>query len=193
MTCKRFRGLLLAGALLCAPLGLMAQHDPTHNFERFVAAGAFLDEPNGNTPALLHGTFIVDETISKIVAVDLFHGTTELNIIKTAGLDLSQPTIFQLTVTNRAGDILALPLVAAFSNGLVGYRGGAICSDFFLDGSNFPQCGTPSTGGIAGAFTSHITGPEADDVFIGVILDTGPVERQHRSEGPGRWEWRDLP
>jgi hypothetical protein len=193
MKCKRCRSLLLAVALLMTPLGLMAQHNPTDSYEHFAASGVFLDEPNGNTPALLRGGFMVDETTSKIVAVDFFHGTTELNILKTAGVDPSQPTIFQLTATNRQGDILALPLVAAFSNGLVGYRGGAICSDFFLFGSNFPQCGTPSTGGIAGAFTSHVTGPEADDLFIGVILDTGPVERQRGFEGPGRWEWRDLP
>ena len=167
---------MLPLALLSVALCLVAQLARADSFEQFTAAGVFLDKPVDNTPATLSGGFIVDETTGTVASVDFFHGTTELNILLGAGIDASNPNLFNISVTNSAGDVMGLPLVLQLGeSSLAGYPGGAICSDFFLMGGNFPACGSNATGGVSGAFTAFLTKPEADDVYIGVVLDTGPA------------------
>src|SRR5262245_43501499 len=123
-------------------------------FEQFTVSGTFL-----NVPFLaLGGGFIVDNTTGQVVSVDFFHGTTELDLLASAGATPGVPNVFHIGATNSVADHLGLLLVAPGNAGsLLGYTGGPICADFMID--QLTDCALHSSAFVSHCFQTMLTRP----------------------------------
>lgn len=145
-----------------------------NTFVEFSVSGTFLNQPN-NVPATLSGWFIVNENNGKVVRADFFHGSTELPTLTGSGELL--PDVFGLYLTNTAGDLLNVLLVAPENDGsLADYTGGIICTGAI--GSECGEYGSNFNGHDHGYGTN-------DDLFFGSVTEAGPVPLVNISIKPG--------
>lgn len=171
MRSSRFASAAVFLFLACRVPMAMPNDNP---FVEFRVSGTFLNQPN-NVPATLSGWFIVNENNGKVVRADFFHGSTELPaLMSSRGL---LPDVFLLSLTNTAGDLLNVLLLAPESDGsLADYTGGVICT-----GANGPECG-----GYGSNFNAHDHGYSAnDDLSFGSVTEAGPVPLVNISIKPG--------
>ena len=161
MRSSRFLFVVVFLLLMCWVPMATAQDNP---FVEFRVSGTFL---NTDVKATLSGWFIVNENNGKVVRADLFHGSTDLPTLTGSGE--GSPDAFDLFLTNPAGDILNLVLVAPGNDGsLAGYTGGAVCT------GSYPP--VPECGGYGSAFfKGHVGYDTQDEVFVGSVTEVGPV------------------
>jgi len=149
----------------------MPQNNP---FVQFRVSGTFVNYTN-NVQATLSGWFIVNEDNGKVVRADFFHGSTELPALISSRGQL--PDVFSLNMTNTAGDLLNLILLAPESDGsLADYAGGAICAALIQ---------VPGCGGVLSNFIAHDHDPLHDDLNFGSVTEAEPVPLVNISIKPG--------